>query len=189
LKLDRLASVPPVLELGICRLRPLQPEDAAAWYGYLSDPEVTQLTSYDVSSIDTVKQFIAAYVSDYDERRSSRWAIAETDSNQLIGTCGYYGWNPKDGLAELGYDLARRFWGKGVMTRAVKAVVEWGFNVLEINRIQATVMVGNSASLRVLEKCRFQQEGLLRELKICRGTPQDFWMFAQLRRDYNKIAD
>ncbi len=70
------------------------------------------------------------------------------------------------------------------MSATVQAVMKWGFEVLEINRIQATVMAGNLASARVLEKCGFQKEGTLREYKICRGQPRDFWMFACLRRDY-----
>jgi len=183
LKLDHLIPFPPTIDLGSYCLRPLRLEDAPAWYAYLADPEVTRQTSYNVSSVNTVENFIATYLSDYSQRRSSRWALAETDSNQLVGTCGYYSWNPEHSIAELGYDLSREYWGKGLMTEAVRAVVRWGFNDVEINRIQATVMAGNAASIRLLEKCGFQSEGLLREYKICRGEPRDFWMFAQLRAD------
>ena len=49
----------------------------------------------------------------YHERRSCRWAIARSDSAMLIGTCGFYGWDPDCALAELGYDLARAYWGAG----------------------------------------------------------------------------
>ena len=184
MKFDRLTSLPPTIDLGDYRLRTLRSEDAPAWYGYLSDIETIQLTSYDVSSVDTVQQYIAHYLSGYEQRSSSRWAIADAVSDQLIGTCGYYWWNPQDSLAELSYDLSKDYWGKGIMSQAVKAVLRWGFDVLEINRIQATVMVGNNTSARILEKCGFQKEGLLREYKFCRGELKDFWLFAHLRREY-----
>jgi RimJ/RimL family protein N-acetyltransferase len=184
MKLDHFTLFPPVIDLGNYRLRPLRTDDALAWYAYLSDPEVTHLTSYNVSSMDQVSNFIATYISDYAERRSSRWALVDADSDQLIGTCGYYSWNPDHSIAELGYDLSREHWGKGLMTEAVRAVVRWGFHEVQINRIQATVMAGNLASMRILEKCGFQSEGLLRQYKICRGQPKDFWMFAQLHSDH-----
>ena len=118
--------------------------------------------------------------------RQSRWAIADSDSDQLIGTCGYYWWIPKDSLAELDYDLSRAYWGKGIMSQAVKAVLYWGFNTLDLNRVQATVMAENIASTRILEKSGFQKEGLMRELKLCRGEFKDFWLFARLRREYTE---
>jgi ribosomal-protein-alanine N-acetyltransferase len=74
------------------------------------------------------------------------------------------------------------------MTRAVRRVTQWGFEELALNRIQATVMVGNTPSARVLEKCGFQREGTLLEYKICRGQPNDFWMFSQLHRNYSVTA-
>jgi ribosomal-protein-alanine N-acetyltransferase len=184
LKPEKPVPFPPTIDLGSYCLRPLRPADAPAWYAYLSDPEVTRLTSYDIRSKEMVAQFIAICLADYGQRRSCRWALADKTSNQLIGTCGYYWWNVEHSTAELGYDLSRDFWSRGLMTQAVRAVVRWAFDDLEANRLQATVMVGNVASVRVLEKCGFQKEGLLREYKICRGAARDFWIFGQLRRDY-----
>ena len=185
MKLNKLSDSPPILDLGTYILRPLCREDIAAWYGYLCDAEVTQFTSYDIASIDTVAKFIDNCLADYNQQRSSRWAIAEKTSDLLVGTCGFYWWNPDHDIAELGYDLAKQCWGNGLMTRVVRRVTQWGFEELAVNRIQATVMVGNTPSARVLEKCGFQRESTLREYKICRGQPSDFWMFSQLRHNYS----
>ncbi len=87
-------------------------------------------------------------------------------------------------ITEIGYELSRDYWGQGLMTRAVQACVKWGFETLEVNRIQATVMVNNVGSARVLEKNGFLLEGAMREFKICHGQPYDYWMFALLRKDY-----
>ena len=188
MKLDKLSDAPPILDLGTYILRPLRSEDTPAWYEYLCDAEVTQFTSYNIASIDAVAKFIENYLADYKHQRSSRWAIAEKNSDRLVGTCGFYGWNADHDIAELGYDLSKHCWGTGLMTQAVRRVTQWGFEELALNRIQATVMVGNTRSARVLEKCGFQREGTLREYKICRGQPSDFWIFAQLHSHYAQLV-
>jgi len=188
MNLDKLASSPVVLDLGEYVLRHLKPSDDSAWYAYLSDPQVTRLTSYHIESVSDVAAMIEGYIAGYAQQTSTRWAIARKDSDTLIGTCGYYWWNASNSVAELGYDLSRNYWGKSVMTRAVQAALKWGFETLEINRIQATVMVENFSSARVLEKNGFLQEGTLREYKISRGIPCDYWMFSLLRKDYNGLT-
>jgi ribosomal-protein-alanine N-acetyltransferase len=181
--------IPPVtLDLGEYILRPLRPSDASAWYDYLSDPEVTRLTSYKIESIATVETMIADYITGYTQKTSTRWAIAHKDADVLIGTCGYYWWDAHDATAGLGYDLSRNHWGKNIMTVAVQAIVKWGFETLKTNQIQASVMVDNVGSKRVLEKNGFQLDGTLRnELKIAHGKPGIFWVFSLLRKDYQPL--
>ncbi|MGC1378704.1 MAG: GNAT family protein [Anaerolineales bacterium] len=186
MNLSKLSTSPSTLDLGEYVLRPLQFSDVSAWYAYLSDPEVTRLTSYDIRSDKAVTAMIEEYIAGYAQKTSTRWAIAQKDTDTLIGTCGYYWWNASHSVAELGYDLSRNYWGKGVMTRAVQATIKWAFEILDINRIQATVMVDNFSSARVLEKNGFLQEGTLREYKISHGQPRDFWMFALLSKDYKR---
>ena len=187
MNLDALPPVPPHLDLGDYVLRALCCDDAPAWYAYLADPEVTHRTSYDIHSVAQVAAMIDDYRRGYTERRCLRWALVPKTSNVLIGTCGIYGWNGLHSSAELGYDLARAWWGRGVMTHVVGAAIHWSFTTLAVNRLQATVMVGNTASARVLRKHGFQCEGTLREYKMCRGHPRDFWMFAHLRRQYGGL--
>ena len=183
MKLELLSPLPPTLDLGDYLLRALRPGDAPSWYAYLSDPKVTAQTSYDIRSVEEVAGMIEHYISGYSQRSSSRWALARKHSDILLGTCGYYWWDARHSVAELGYDLSRDLWGQGLMTRAVETVVSWGFEHLELNRIQATVMVGNVASARVLEKCGFHREGTLRKYKMCRGQPRDFHVFSCLSKD------
>jgi len=83
--------------------------------------------------------------------------------------------------AELGYWLARKHWGKGLMTRAVEAITEWGFSRLELTRIFARPYVENVASIRVLEKCGYACEGSLQHVAMRNGVARDFYLYAKVR--------
>ena len=177
----RRTGAPPLLELGDVRLRPLRRADADAWYGYLSDPLVVERTSFDIRACADVEALIDELLDGYRTGAAFRWAIARAGDDVLIGTVGLH--DPQQGTMELGYDLTRDRWGKGIATRAARRAVAWGFDDLNLIRVQATVMEGHAASVRVLEKCGFQKEGVLRDYRLCRGVPRDFGIYAVLRRD------
>ncbi len=152
--------IPPTIELTDARLRQIRPGDAAAWHACLSDPEVVRLTSFPAMSLDDVRTLIERVRAGYATDSSCTWALADQASDVLIGTCGFNSLSRAQGRAEIAYDLARSRWGRGLMTQAVRACVEWAFAQPEFNRIQAFVMVGNARSVRVLEKAHFTREGL-----------------------------
>ncbi len=80
-------------------------------------------------------------------------------NNEAVGSIGLYILNDVRRLnAEIGYWLAEPFWGKNIMTEAVKQMVEYGFNTFNINRIYASTFGDNMASRRVLEKAGFKME-------------------------------
>ena len=83
--------------------------------------------------------------------------------------------------AEIGYWLARRHWGCGIMSRVVTRWCTHLFSEHGFERLQATVFSNNPASARVLEKCGFQREGILRRAVIKRGAILDLCMYAMLR--------
>ncbi len=68
-------------------------------------------------------------------------------------------------------------------TRLCEIVTSWTFETLDLHRLQATVLVGNLRSERVLARCGFRQEGLLRGYRMVRGLPGDFRMFSRLSTD------
>jgi RimJ/RimL family protein N-acetyltransferase len=78
------------------------------------------------------------------------------------------------------YDLSRQFWRRGIMHRAVEAVLDWTFVNTRLHRVQAVVMTTNQPSIAVLEKCGFAREGLLRGYRVAHGKPADFFMYSRL---------
>ena len=167
-------------DLGIAglRLRPLRDADAAAWYAYLSDDNVTRHTSWQLDGPDALVRLIRGY-ADPVATHAMRLAIVEAD-DRLIGTIGLNEITPGARRAEIAYDLAPSHWRRGIASQACEAVTGWALQTLGLARVQATVLDTNTASVGVLERCRFQREGLLHHYRQVRGEPRHFWIYARI---------
>jgi RimJ/RimL family protein N-acetyltransferase len=109
------------------------------------------------------------------------WAIRTTDES-LIGGCGLDDFQlGKSHRAEVGYWLAKPFWGRGIMTAVVARVCRHAFDEFGLAKITAHVFSHNPASARVLEKCGFLQEGYLRKHFLKDGNFIDGRLFGLLR--------
>lgn len=110
--------------------------------------------------------------------------ISEIGNNQVIGWAGYHIWNTKHHWAEVGYKLFDdRHKRKGWMTEALRVIIPYGFQVMELRRIEARVGQDNTASLRLLEKFGFQEEGVLRQNYLVNDTFENSIVFGLLRED------
>lgn len=174
----------PTIELDGARLRPLRMTDAVAFYDYLREPAVTELTSYPAVSLPMVESMVERSVNRWASGELGKWAVALREGDQLVGTCGFNEWSPAHRWAELGFDLARPLWGRGLARQAVAAVLQWTFGQDQIDRVQAFVRVDNSRSERLLKRAGFAREGRLRNYRVCRGQARDFYVYALLRADW-----
>ena len=92
---------------------------------------------------------------------------------------------PDHRSAALGYCLGEASWGHGYATEAARAVLQWAFDTLDLNRVQAETDTRNAASARVLEKLGFVREGTLREDCVVNGDVSDSWVYGLLRRQWH----
>lgn len=178
----------PLLVTKRLTLREVRPhDDLAALHELFADPEVARFT--DTGPFTTMAEAVdvMAWITEiFNERRGMRWAItSRTSPDALIGTCGYNRWDRSSNSADIGYDLMRRFWGDGLMTEALQAIIEFGFQQMGLNRIEADVTVGNDRSARLLEKLGFCEEGLLRQRGHWKGRYHDLHVYGLLRDDWN----
>ena len=135
-------------------------EDAEAIFAeYAQDAEVTKyLTWRPTGNIEDTRKHLRTSATAWKEGKAFQWVILRKEDDQLLGAVGVR----VDGhKVELGYVLARRFWGKGYMTETVRAVVNWALKEKEVYRIWAVCDVENQASARVMEKVGMQCEGIL----------------------------
>lgn len=188
MSIDSLFLTFPPLETPRLFLRRMQASDAGALFQVLSDDEVTQY--YDDATFTDISQAseqIEAWENGYIHRRGIRWGIVHKESGGLIGTCGMYGIHPWHLRASIGYELARPFWRQGFMTEALSALLALGFNAMGLNRIDAVVMPENSASIRLLEKLGFCNEGLLRDYENWGSKGfTDLYMLSLLKKTWTQ---
>lgn len=179
----------PAIETPRLVLRELREGDADAVFTLFRDPAVTRYHDLDTfTEIAQAREVIARVRRRFAERTGIRWAITRRDEDVVIGTGGFNRWNMGDRYASLGYELARSAWGQGIMTEAAGAMVGFAFARLGMNRIEAETMLDNTASMRVLAKLGFQEEGILRQRYYWKGAHHDLRMFALLRREYGERA-
>ena len=115
---------------------------------------------------------------------SETFAFAITVDNMVIGSIGIFRQgNIHRQTAELGYYIAEEYWGKGIMTEAVKQICEYVFAKSDIIRIYAEPFANNIASCRVLEKVGFQYEGTLRSNAVKNGKVIDMEMYSLLKAE------
>ncbi len=125
--------------------------------------------------------YISAMLS---EDENETFAFAITTDNKAIGSIGAFRQkNIHKHTAEIGYYIAEEYWGKGLMTEAVKQICSYIFDKSNIVRIYAEPFSYNKASCRVLEKAGFLYEGTLRSNAIKNGKTIDMLMYSRLKTD------
>ena len=178
------ASIPfPCLETERLWLRQATQDDAEAIFAVFSDPKVTQFHDLDTfTHLDEAMKVINRRAKGFKSGRGLRWGIARKQDDYLIGSCGFT-WHGDANMAEVGYELASPFWRQGIMSEALTAILNYGFERREIECVVAEIMLENTASRRLLEKLGFQSQGVLKDQGFWKGEHHDLERFMLLRRE------
>lgn len=103
-------------------------------------------------------------------------------TGEIIGTCGFNYIDHENQRAEIAYDLGMRFWKHGYATEAVQSLMKWGIESFNLHRMEAKVDPRNEASISLLEKLGFQEEGLLQDYEKIGTEYQDVKLFSWLNK-------
>jgi ribosomal-protein-alanine N-acetyltransferase len=114
------------------------------------------------------------------------WAITLKGNSKLLGIIGHYRIKPEHYRAEIGYMLLPDYHGKGIVTEAVKAVVAYGFDQMNLHSIEAIIDPANTASAMVLEKNGFVKEAHLRENECYNGKFLDTVIYGLLESEFRR---
>ncbi len=113
--------------------------------------------------------------------------IQEKESGITIGSCGFHTWYLSHNRAEIGYAISHEeMKRKGFMTEAIRRVIEYGFDEMHLNRIEAFIGPFNEPSIKLLERLGFTREGLLRQHYTKNGKAEDSLVFGLLRNDFQR---
>ena len=165
-------------------LRPLRMSDARDMYAYAQDPEVSRHVLWSAhTSIFQTRTFLRSAIRQYRRGEPGSFAIVLKASGRMIGTVGFMWIDREYKSAEVGYSLSREYWNQGVMTEALRRVVDFGFQEMRLNRIEAQHETDNPASGRVMAHVGMRQEGILRQRLKNKGKFVDVALYAILRGD------
>ena len=181
------SSIPPVPTLtgGRMRLRPLRNTDALDLFAVHSDARVMRYWSHPAwTEREQAVRRIEQLENDRATSEFYTWAVTQDGSDALIGTVSLFAIQREQRRAELGYALASALWGRGYATEMLRPAIDFAFNTLDLERLEADIDPRNEASCRLVERVGFVREGLLRERWRVAGEVTDSAMYGLLRREY-----
>lgn len=166
-------------------LRRFRKEDAQAMFdNWASDERVTKFLTWPAHENPEASEYvIGLWINDYEKRNSYQWAIEF--EGKPIGSIGAVQINEGSESAEIGYCIGFDFWGKGIMTEACKAVINFLFSEVGFNRLVIEHAIKNPASGRVAQKCGCTLEGIKREhFKASWGEYLDIASYSILKSEW-----
>lgn len=165
-------------------LRTMTTADSPGLFEIWSDLDVTRFMNIDnFTDEEQAKEMIIHLEKLAQENKAIRFTVVELESDKIIGSCGYNFLDFDNSKTEIGYDLAKTHWGKGYATEAVSALINFAFNSLMINRVEAKVEPENIGSIKVLQKLNFTYEGTMRQCEKSKGKFIDLNIYSKLKTD------
>jgi len=181
-----LSAIP--LQTKRLRLRPLALSDAEAMHEIYADPET--LCYWSCKPARTMDDTRGLVQKDLDAAARGQglfWAVSRARRPECIGKCVLFQIDETNQRAEVGFLLNRRYWRSGLMREAMSAVIDHAFGELGLHRLEADTDPQNAASLGLLERLGFKQEGLFRERWLVNGKRADSVMLGLLRPDWEGL--
>lgn len=159
-------------------------DDAMLKY-WISDEKIQSLYSEPVySTKEEVNELLDKYITSYEKNDYYRWAIILKKSGECIGQIAYFLVDNKNHFAEIEYCIGSDFQCNGFATEATKAIIEYGFNKINLHKIQICTKNINKPSKRVIEKCGFTYEGTLRDYFFMNGKYVGRLYFSMLENEF-----
>lgn len=171
----------PKIETERLIIRKLEYSDKTDIFSYACNPEVAKHVLWEAhqSEFETL-EFLNLVYEGYNKNTSATWGIQIKDTNKIIGTVGFVSWDRGNNEAEIGYALSHEYWNKGIISEAVKEIINFGFTKMNLKKIIAECKPENIGSGKVLEKCGFKYDGIIKNKMLIKGKFEDMRMYSIL---------
>jgi ribosomal-protein-alanine N-acetyltransferase len=178
-----VTAVPDEIRTARLFLRKARLEDAPLIFNaYGQDPAVTRYLAWRPhADVSETYAAVTRFISSWDAKTEFCWLIFTSDHNDLVGSITAR--KEVDGF-NLGFLLARSYWGRGYMPEAIAGVVEWAFSDPSVSRISAACDIENHSSKRALEKAGFTREAVLQKFSVHPNIsllPRDCYSYVRMR--------
>ncbi len=170
-------------------LRPFRRTDAQGMHkNWAADKKVQHRYGEPVyPTLAEVNGLLDKYLPGYQRKDYYRWAILEQESGECIGQIAYFLVDSSNHFAEIEYCIGRAYQGKGLATEAARAIITYGFERINLHKVQICHNSLNMPSKRVIEKCGFVYEGTLRDFFFIEGGYADRLYYSILRSEYTRF--
>ena len=180
----------PRLETARLVLREIIPTDAGDLFHIFSDEEAMRYWSFrPYTSVDQARGLIERIAEATLAGAGIHWAITLRGDERLVGKCGYNEWRKTHRRGDISYIVAREQRGKGIVSEALGAMLDYGFDHMNLHSVEAGVTPGNDASTRMLQRLGFRLEGHLRENFLTDRGFVDSLIYSLLRSDWDSAKD
>lgn len=174
----------PVIETTRLILKPLVVDDSESLLAIFSDPEVMKYWNTEPwVGIQDAYDFVDDSNNSMRRQESLVLGVYLKSTGELAGKCMLFSYDKESKRAEIGFGLGRPCWGKGYISEAGEALIQYGFTSLGLRRIEAEIDPDNHSSAQALEKLGFHQEGLLRQRWEINGIVSDSALYGRLASD------
>ena len=174
----------PVIETDRLVLRNFEPGDVTQLFKIRSDERVMQYMDRPLlQSVDEAEKMVNSTIEGNTNKLFVNWAITEKGRDILIGYVAFWRWMKEHFRAEIGFALFPGYWGKGIMSEALEAAIEFGFGKMGLHSIEGNVNPGNVASIKILEKFKFKKEAYFRENMFFNGKFVDSVIYSLLEHE------
>ncbi|GAQ17974.1 ribosomal N-acetyltransferase YdaF [Oceanobacillus picturae] len=175
----------PTLETERLLLRKVTLHDLEDIYHYGSNEEVSRYVTGDTHhTLSDTKEYVDFVLNRYENKRVAYWGIEYKGNGKLIGTIDFVSWQTGHRTAEIGYVISSDYWGKGIATEVANEVIKFGFQQMDLVRIQAKCFEKNIGSARVMEKVGMSYEGTIRKGMVVKGEHQDLKLHSILKEEF-----
>jgi len=164
----------PTIETTRLILREITQDDASAIFRNFSDPDVAKwFLEQPLTKMDQVTQIIDAFNREFVQGKGLTWAVVLKEDDTCVGTCGYGDIESGD-RGEIGFDLAKERWGRGFMTESLTAIIDYGFETLNLLKVEAHTYSNNTRAIRLLEKLGFQLDSVSEDSHLFSLSKEDW---------------
>lgn len=162
---------------------PVLAGDAEALWAIFSDADTLRYWSHEpFATRDQIAEYLAGIDAGCADGTLFQWAIADAATDALLGTLTLYAWDREHRRAEIGFLLGRAHWGRGLAAEALRAALAFAFGPMNLHRVEANVDPENAASLALLARLGFREEGRLAERWFTFGAWRDSVVLGLLAR-------
>jgi ribosomal-protein-alanine N-acetyltransferase len=176
----------PLLKTPRLLLRELRKKDDREYFAFANDPRVTRYLRWGPhTSLDETQAYLDGVLAGYRSGTDGPWGIELAQERRLIGAIHLMGIDTNQLKADVGVVLHSHYWGQGLGSEALQAVLALCFTDFGLQRVQGLVITGNVSACRMMIKCGMKHEGVLRHYALQKGQWCDFSLYSILMEEFH----